>query len=185
MKITKCNLCGAKIEYTTKKPKICKECKSNKKSAPKNKAKKPVETRWKGEVKLFDILNYLLPKCHYCINGYYSWLPSPNGAPMQLDWYSDELGLAFEYEGIQHYKYIKHFHKSKTEFKYLQECDKLKEKYCKLEGVVLVKIKYTMPLNIRNVAKAIKDTSPTLYNILLRDNMLNLTREDIDAISKM
>ena len=98
MKTTKCITCGKSIKYTTKKPKWCPECKANKNNvrAPEGRSKKAPQSKWKSEAYMFKVLSELIPRSQYCINGYYSFLPSPKGEPMQMDWYSYELGLAFE-----------------------------------------------------------------------------------------
>lgn len=186
-KTTKCIVCGKTIEYNTKKPKWCSECKKNKNAVrkPRGRSKKTKTTPWKSETYMFKVLNEMFPKTNYCINGYYSWLPSPKGEPMQLDWYSYELGLAFEYEGIQHYKYSRYFHKTKQEFKYLQECDKLKQELCEKEGVTLVTIKYDLNMNVRTIANELKKKNKILFKSLVRDKILNLTKEDLEAIRRM
>ena len=98
VKTTKCIVCGTNVEYTTKKPKWCSECKINKNEIrrPTGASKKAPKSKWKSEAYMFKVLNELMPTTQYCINGYYSFLRSPKGEPMQLDWYSYELGLAFE-----------------------------------------------------------------------------------------
>lgn len=61
---------------------------------------------------------------------------------LQLDGYNEQLNLAFEYNGKQHYEYIKHFHKSKKEFITQQQRDILKRKILKEKGVHLIDIPY-------------------------------------------
>lgn len=97
-KKTDCIICGKSIIYTTKKPMKCEECKTKSKQVrkPKNRSTNPPKSKWKSEALMFKVLSELFPRTDYCINGYYSWLPSPKNTPMQLDWYSYELGLAFE-----------------------------------------------------------------------------------------
>jgi len=68
-----------------------------------------------------------------------SWL---NG--LELDGYNEELQMAFEYNGIQHYKYMPgFFHKKgiKTFNDQLRR-DKLKEKICSDRGIQLHVIPY-------------------------------------------
>lgn len=98
MNYTKCIVCGKRVSYKTKKPKYCPECrtKSNKPRKPKGKANNNPKSKWKSERYMYKVLSELMPKAEYCLNGYYSFLPSPKGEAMQLDWYSYELGLAFE-----------------------------------------------------------------------------------------
>ena len=39
-----------------------------------------------------------------------SWLKSPKGHSVELDGYCQDLKLAFEYNGVQHYKFVQRFH---------------------------------------------------------------------------
>ncbi|MFX0017727.1 MAG: hypothetical protein ACFFAF_03295 [Candidatus Hermodarchaeota archaeon] len=66
------------------------------------------------------------------------WLTNKNGNQMELDGYNKELGLAFEYQGIQHRK--KAFNMTDDDLKNLQEEDALKLKLCKKNGVILLQI---------------------------------------------
>jgi len=66
------------------------------------------------------------------------------GHNLELDIYNDELKLAIEYNGIQHYKYIPHFHKNEEAFKAQQYRDKLKEERCRQNGIKLIIVPYTV-----------------------------------------
>jgi len=66
------------------------------------------------------------------------WLINKNLNQMELDGYNKELGLAFEYQGIQHRK--KAFNMTDEDLKNLQEEDTLKLKLCKENGVILLQI---------------------------------------------
>lgn len=74
------------------------------------------------------------------------WLINPKtGWKLELDGYCEELGIAFEYNGIQHYKSIKKFfHRSRRTLKEQQQIDRLKKKRCHEKGVNLVEIPYTV-----------------------------------------
>jgi len=61
---------------------------------------------------------------------------------LQLDGYNEDLKLAFEYNGKQHYKLIPYFHKSIKIFKSQQQRDKLKRNILKEKGVLLIDIPY-------------------------------------------
>ena len=76
-------------------------------------------------------------------SGRYQFLTNPEtGKPLELDGYSKELNLAFEYQGEQHYKFVDHFHKTKDEFKKSQERDIFKYKKCVELGITLIIIPY-------------------------------------------
>ena len=71
------------------------------------------------------------------------WLKYTTGCNLELDYYCEELKLAFEYNGEQHYKYRPRFHNNNIEnFYKQQERDKFKEQRCKEEGIYLIIIPY-------------------------------------------
>ena len=74
-----------------------------------------------------------------------SWLVTEKGTRLELDGYSKELNLAFEYQGQQHYKKVGIFAKTMS-LKKLREYDKLKRKLCKKKGVILLYVPYTIKL---------------------------------------
>lgn len=62
--------------------------------------------------------------------------PFPNQRPtwlcgLELDGYCEPLGIAFEFQGEQHYKYIRKFHKSKKAFMVQLQNDAKKVQLCK------------------------------------------------------
>lgn len=67
------------------------------------------------------------------------WLINPENHQMELDGYCKKLGLAFEYQGIQHYNHIEYF-QSKQQFIKRKRDDREKERLCKEHGVILVKV---------------------------------------------
>lgn len=63
---------------------------------------------------------------------------------LELDGYCENLGLAFEYNGKQHYEYIPHFHRNGIgDLHKQQERDKLKHDLCKENNITLITIPYT------------------------------------------
>ena len=75
---------------------------------------------------------------------------------LEIDAYFPKLKLAFEYMGIQHYKWIKFFHKTKKEFEAQQYRDKCKKKLCKRLGITLIKIKYNEKFSEQLVLNKLK-----------------------------
>ncbi len=71
------------------------------------------------------------------------WIRNSRGHLLQLDGYCEELKLAFEYQGHQHYLPT-HFHRNKEEFEMRKEDDNLKKKLCEKQGVFLIEIPYTV-----------------------------------------
>lgn len=70
-----------------------------------------------------------------------SWLVGANNCLLELDGYCEDLGLAFEYNGIQHYQPVDFFGGSEK-FKMIQKNDFLKKRLCKENNVNLLVIKH-------------------------------------------
>jgi hypothetical protein len=66
---------------------------------------------------------------------------------LELDCYNSELGLAVEYNGVQHYKYTKFFHRNKEHFMNQKYRDDMKRRICKDNNIVLIEVPYTVKLN--------------------------------------
>lgn len=66
---------------------------------------------------------------------------------MELDCYNPELKIAIEYNGQQHYRFIPYFHRNKDRFINQRYRDVLKRKLCEENGVTLIEVPYTVPLN--------------------------------------
>lgn len=66
------------------------------------------------------------------------WLTGKKGVPLELDGYCEELNLAFEHQGTQHYEGNFRFFSKST--KGLKERDQLKRKLCKKRGVSLIEV---------------------------------------------
>ncbi|MFS0558880.1 zinc-ribbon domain-containing protein [Brevibacillus sp. 179-C9.3 HS] len=64
------------------------------------------------------------------------------GENLELDGFNEELQLAFEYHGIQHYKHDSFFFRSRKEFERRKHLDDLKEKLCLQKGITLIIIPY-------------------------------------------
>jgi len=62
---------------------------------------------------------------------------------LELDGCCKKLGIAFEYQGKQHYEDIGFFHKTRT-LKQQKEYDILKKKLCKQYNIILIDIPYTV-----------------------------------------
>lgn len=75
--------------------------------------------------------------------GFYNWLISPKKSKLQLDGYNKKLNLAFEYQGIQHYK-LNGIRYNKQELDYQQQCDQIKRDTCKEKRITLIEVPYTI-----------------------------------------
>jgi thiol-disulfide isomerase/thioredoxin len=71
------------------------------------------------------------------------WLISPQGNKMELDGYCNKLGVAFEYQGDQHYNYNRMFHKTRS-FDQQKTYDELKRKKCEENSIHLIEIPYVI-----------------------------------------
>lgn len=64
------------------------------------------------------------------------FLKYKTGKNLELDGYNEELGLAFEYQGVQHRKYCPGmFHRSYSDFVGQQERDAFKKRVCEEQGI--------------------------------------------------
>ncbi|MFP3414319.1 hypothetical protein SB773_22455 [Bacillus sp. SIMBA_074] len=61
---------------------------------------------------------------------------------LELDGYNEELNIAFEYHGIQHYKFDPFFFKTIEDFDKRQAVDLYKEEICRQKGIKLVIVPY-------------------------------------------
>jgi len=66
---------------------------------------------------------------------------------LELDCYNEEIGLALEYDGEAHAKYIPYFHKNKEAFYNQKYRDYMKDMMCKENGIVLIRVPHTVKLN--------------------------------------
>ena len=73
--------------------------------------------------------------------------------PLPFDFYLPNHNICIEYDGIQHYKHIKHFHPSLNDFKIQQSKDIIKNNYCYVNKIKIIRIPYTEKNNINNILK--------------------------------
>ena len=79
-----------------------------------------------------------------------------NSNTMYVDFYIEigEKCYVIEYNGIQHYKFSNFFHKTQEEFEAQCRRDKLLKKYCQLNDIIFIELKYTLSLDkIENILK--------------------------------
>ena len=72
------------------------------------------------------------------------WLKNERDNWMELDGYSEELGIAFEYHGIQHYEFNPFFHNEKVSFVQRKKDDRRRAELCRTRGIRLFEIPYTV-----------------------------------------
>lgn len=83
---------------------------------------------------------------------------------LELDCYNEELRLAVEYNGEQHYRYVPYFHKTKDAFYNLKYRDDIKSKLCVENDVRLIIVPYTV---------ADTDIESFIMNSLINKNIVN------------
>lgn len=86
-----------------------------------------------------------------------SWLKNPKtGRNLELDLYNEQLKLAVEVQGRQHYVYTPYYHKSYQDFKDQQERDRLKNELCRKRGIRLIYVPYTISNNNYKIKQLLK-----------------------------
>jgi hypothetical protein len=126
------------------------------------KPKKKVSFESKGETECRRVVEHLtgkpFPKTRpsFMMNGV-------SGYNLELDCYNDELKIAVEYNGEQHYKYIPYFHTSKDAFYNLKYRDDMKQRLCEQNGINLIIVPYTVKH---------EDIESYIKNLLQKDNLL-------------
>jgi hypothetical protein len=99
----------------------------------------------KGEKKCKEFLEYLFKKPFVNVRPDYMINPITNQA-LELDCFNEELKLAIEYQGQQHYHYNKMMHQnSKHCFQNQQYRDHIKRDLCKQFGINLIEVPYNIP----------------------------------------
>lgn len=97
----------------------------------------------KGEVECKEVVERLFKKKFIKVRPDYL-RNEETGHNLELDVFNEELGLAIEYSGQQHYKYIPYFHKSYDAFVKQKKRDEVKARKCKENGIKLIVVPYTV-----------------------------------------
>lgn len=103
-------------------------------------------------------------KCRSIIESIYH-VPFPSCRPdflknpetkrnLELDMYNEQLKLAFEYQGKQHYQKVTYFQDT-VDFKKQLQRDSFKKKRCQELGIKLICIPYTMIITRENILSLI------------------------------
>ena len=112
--------------------------------------------RWEARFDNIKFKGYWCPSCasgrseRMCreIIEKYLLEPFPTKKPdflegLELDGYNEELNIAFEYNGIQHYEYIPHFHRNgEQDFETQKARDRKKYRICRERKINLIIIPY-------------------------------------------
>ncbi|PQP90949.1 hypothetical protein CPT76_03795 [Paenibacillus sp. AR247] len=103
---------------------------------------------------------------------------------LELDGFNEELQLAFEYHGIQHYKQDSFFFKSKKEFEQRKQLDNLKEQLCLQKGIKLIIIPYDSYSSDDSLLQYIVEQLKR-SNIEIKLPILNFSFDDFYKSSKV
>jgi len=89
-----------------------------------------------------------------------AWLKNTSDNRMELDGYCKKYKVAFEYQGIQHTVFNKHFHRKRSEFEKRKKDDLQKREICKKKGIRLISIPFDLePQQIESYVRNICDKS--------------------------
>ena len=101
----------------------------------------------KGEVECRRVMQKIFDKPFYKIRPRFLNNPVTFGSNnLELDCYNEELKIAVEYDGAQHYKFIPYFHKTQEAFMNQRYRDYMKDQMCKENGIILIRVPYTVKL---------------------------------------
>lgn len=93
----------------------------------------------KGARELLEIVRKIYPNQRIIVEYHV-------GDRLLLDFYLLRYGLAFEYDGEQHFKYIEHFHGDRRGFAEAQKRDARKEELCYQRNITLIRVAYNEPM---------------------------------------
>lgn len=128
-----------------------------------------------GEEITRKMLEYMLEEKFIKIRP--KWLKGVCDLPLELDGYCKKINVAFEYNGIQHYRFIKRFHKTMIGFNHRKKNDEMKKKLCEKNKVYLIIVPYTIKFkNIQQflIQKLLESNIPILKKELINYKTLNL-----------
>lgn len=107
------------------------------------------------------------------------WLISSSGSRMELDGYCRRLGIAFEYQGQQHYKPNTYF-SPKRSFAAQLRNDREKVRICKLKGIILIDVPYY--INIGDMKRFIMKKCRE-KRITVKTSKKNISINDLEVYS--
>jgi hypothetical protein len=130
--------------------------KKDKKSGHHKSYRKSPAAYSRREAEVQEALKQIFPEEEAIYNGYYSWLIGSKGYPMQLDIYYPRLQLVVEVDGIQHQQFSSKYHRSRSRFEYMKECDRLKEAICKERGMIFIRIRPGSKVDRHSIKRRLK-----------------------------
>ena len=114
----------------------------------------PICKKSKGELRVKEVLEE--NEIKFTPQKYFEDCKDKN--PLPFDFYLDDYNIAIEYDGTQHYFPTAFFTRdeeaAKENFEYVKSHDKIKTKYCKDNGLKLIRIPYWSFNKIEEIIKS-------------------------------
>lgn len=89
-------------------------------------------------------------------------LNEETGRNLELDCYNEDLKIAAEYNGHQHYKWPNKYHDTIADFEKQVDHDNKKRKLCEMNGIHLIEVPYNIPL--KNIPSFIIQNLPETFD---------------------
>jgi hypothetical protein len=103
----------------------------------------------KLQIAVGDMLDNTFPQYHIHENCRPDWMLSSNLTKLELDFYIEEIKVAFEIQGAQHYQFVEFFHGTYEKFEQRKQYDQEKRDLCYGAGIKLFEIDTLMDAIIR------------------------------------
>lgn len=114
-------------------------------------------------------------KCRYIFKNIFNKEFSRNRKicnPFEIDGFNHELNLAFEYNGTQHYQFVKQWHKNLNNFQNQIQRDCKIQDLCKEKNIILITIPYFCHKNDNDLIAYIVEQLKN-NNIIIKDTLIN------------
>jgi hypothetical protein len=98
----------------------------------------------KLQIEVGNLLDKYFPELTIKENYRPDWLVGSNYTKLELDFFIEELNLAFEIQGKQHYEYIPFFHNTIDDFENQKKRDQEKKDLCSGHNINLIEIFCTL-----------------------------------------
>jgi hypothetical protein len=108
------------------------------------------------------------------------WLTTDTGNRLEVDVYIENLNLAIEVQGNQHYIFTPHFHKTYDAFKKQLEYDRQKQELCKFNNVDLYEVTNRQEADeIIDMVTILLSISPSQPQVYIPNSMASQSPDDL------